>query len=363
MWKTVSLRSPLLLGLSAGLAAFIFTGNIHAGEAAQTSAMIEERSVLVVVGLPGEEEFATQFNAWAANWHTAADLAKVKRTAIGLPATAAPETDSEKQPTPTPAGSDKDRLQKFLEAEPKTGVGGLWIVMIGHGTFNGKEAKFNLRGPDVTASELGDWLKPFQRPVAVIDCASASAPFINALSASNRVIVAATRSGYEQNFTRFGKYISEAVADIRADLDKDGQVSLLEAFITASKQAAEFYKSEGRLATEHALLDDNGDGHGTPADWFRGVSARKKSDQAASVDGAKAHQWHLVRSREEQKLNPETRAKRDGLELSILKLRDQKSGMPEEEYYLRLEALLLELGSVYGLRANAVGSPERPTPK
>ena len=137
-------------------------------------------------------------------------------------------------------------------------------MVIGHGTFDGKEAKFNLRGPDLSAADLAEWLKPFRRPVAVINCASASSPFINKLSATNRVIIAATRSGYEQNYARFGEYISSAVADPQADLDKDGQTSLLEAFLMASRRVAEFYNTEGRLATEHALLDDNGDGLGTP---------------------------------------------------------------------------------------------------
>ena len=152
----------------------------------------------------------------------------------------------------------------------------MWLVLIGHGTFDGKEARFNLRGPDVSADELALWLKPFRRPLAVIDTASCSAPFLNLLSATNRVIITATRSGNEQNFTRFGQYLAQALTDPEANLDKDGQVSLLEAFLTASHQAAEFYKLQGRLVTEHALLDDNGDGLGTPADWFRGLRAIKR---------------------------------------------------------------------------------------
>src|SRR5213075_927990 len=96
-----------------------------------------------------------------------------------------------------------------------------------------------------------------------------------------RVIVAAARSGYEQNYARFGQYMAEAIADPTADLDKDGQTSLLEAFLTASRRVAEYYATEGRMVTEHALLDDNGDGFGTPADWFRGIRAVK-----AAKDGA-----------------------------------------------------------------------------
>jgi hypothetical protein len=207
---------------------------------------------------------------------------------------------------------------------------------------------------------MAEWVKPFQRPLAFINCSSASAPFITALSASNRVVVSATRSGYEQNYARFGKYLAESIGDLKADLDKDGQTSLLEAFIGASKQATEFYVNEGRLATEHALLDDNGDGYGTPADWFRGVRAQKKPTQGKSLDGLRAHQMHLLRSEQEQKLTPETRAKRDELELSILRLRDEKAHLPEEEFYARLESLLLEIARIYGLTTNAADAEASP---
>ena len=174
-------------------------------------------------------------------------------------------------------------------------------MLIGHGTFDGHTAKFNLRGPDVTAEELAEWLKPLKRPLAVINCASASAPFINRLAGENRVVITATKSGDEQNFARFGQYISAAIADPAADLDKDGQVSLLEAYLTACRQVAEFYEQEARLATEHALLDDNGDGLGTPAAWFRGLRATQRAKDGAALDGTRAHQFHLVASDREQR--------------------------------------------------------------
>src|SRR5690606_20384527 len=106
-----------------------------------------------------------------------------------------------------------------------------------------------------------------------------------------------------------------------------------EAFLSASHRTAEFYKTEGRLATEHALIDDNGDGLGTPADWFRGVRAVKKSENDAPVDGQRAHQFHLVRSLAEQQLSADVRARRDALELEVAQLRDKKQDMPEDAYY------------------------------
>ncbi len=162
-----------------------------------------------------------------------------------------------------------------------------------------------------------------------------------------RVVITATRSGYEQNYARFGQYLSEAIADPNADLDKDGQTSLLEAFLMAARGVAEFYESEGRLATEHPLIDDNGDGLGTPADWFLGVRAVKKAKDNASLDGLRAHQFHLLRSESEQKLPTEKRLRRDELERDIAALRDQKSDLGEEEYYRQLETLLLEIARIY----------------
>jgi hypothetical protein len=227
-------------------------------------------------------------------------------------------------------------------------AGELWIAFIGHGTYDGHSAKFNLRGPDISAADLATVLKPCQRPLAVIDCASASGPFINSLSSTNRVIITATRSGSEVNATRFGGYLAKAIADPAADLDKDGQASLLEAFLLASRQTQQFYKEAGRLATEHALLDDNGDSLGTPADWFSGVRATKTATNGKSVDGVRAQQLMLVRSETEQELSPDVRARRDELEKKLSELRTRKSGMKENDYYKQLEGILVEIARLYG---------------
>jgi hypothetical protein len=290
-------------------------------------------SVIIVVGAGGEEEFGRNFAQWAASWEKACDLAGAARVTIG--------------PTTNSTASDREQLQQTLAGEGRDGANELWLVLLGHGTFDGKEAKFNLRGPDLGAAELADWLKPIHRPVAVIDAASASAPFMNRLSATNRVIVTATRSGAEVNYARFGQFFSQAVADPAADLDKDGQTSLLEAFLAASRRVAEFYSTEGRMVTEHALLDDNGDGLGTPADWFRGIRAVKAAKDGAPLDGFRAHQFHLVRSETERQLPTEVRARRDELELAIAKLRETKSRLAADEYYQKLEALLLEMARLY----------------
>ncbi len=299
--------------------------------------------LLVIVGAAGEASFSSNFVQQAGLWREVAAKGGVSMTTLGLDEPAVPAT----QETDTPRVDDLQRLHSLIQAEPTDTPQELWIVLIGHGTFDGKEALFNLRGPDLSGSELAAWLKPFRRPIAVIDTASASAPFINKLAATNRVIISATRSGHEHNATRFGRCLAEAIADPRGDLDQDGQTSLLEAFLSASFQVAEFYKTEGRMATEHALIDDNGDGFGTPADWFRGLRPVKKSKDTRVLDGLRAHQFHLVRSPDEARLSPEVRARRDALEADISKLRESRVAMGDEAYFARLEPLLLDLARIY----------------
>src|SRR5205085_9215185 len=174
-------------------------------------------------------------------------------------------------------------------------------------------AKFNLRGPDFSPSELAAWLKPIERPLAIIDCSSSSGPFLNELSGPHRSVITAAKSGSEFNYARFGDFISSAIVDRKADLDKDDQTSLLEAFLLASASVREFYAGEGRLATEHALIDDNGDGLGTPADWFQGLRATKAAKDGAPLDGFRGGQIVLVRSAREQQLPAAVRARRDEL--------------------------------------------------
>jgi hypothetical protein len=293
----------------------------------------EHRTLVLVIGAAGEPEYEQQFSAWADLWKQAAAKGGVQTSVIGEDANI-PE-------------NDRTRLLTVLTNEVTKPDGELWIVFLGHGTFDGRSAKFNLRGPDISADDLASALKPCKRPLAVIDCSSASGPFINALSGPDRVIVTATRSGDEVNATRFGGYLAKAIADPAADLDKDGQTSLLEAFLLASRQTQQFYKEAGRLATEHALLDDNGDGLGTPADWFHGVRTFKTAADGKSADGVAAQQLMLVRSQVEQELSPEVRARRDELEKQLSELRARKTDMNEDTYYRQLERILVEIARLY----------------
>ena len=220
-------------------------------------------------------------------------------------------------------------------------------MLIGHGTFDGKTARFNLRGDDISADEFAQWLAPVERPLAVINCASSSGPFLAALSGPKRAVVTAARSGHEVNFARFGEHLASSIGDLAADLDKDEQTSLLEAFLAASAKTREFYASEGRLATEHSLLDDNGDKLGTPGDWFQGNRAIKSAKDGATLDGPVAGQFVLVKSSREQQLPESVRVRRDELESQLAALRKRKSELAEAEYLKQLEPLLVELARLY----------------
>jgi hypothetical protein len=293
-----------------------------------------DNEVILIAGTAGSSEFAAEFSESVTLWQQACAKGQNEVRVIGR------EEEESKD-------ADFAALQKFLQETEKQGSVPLWLVFIGHGTFDGRAAKFNLRGKDISATELSEWLKPIRRPVAILDTASSSAPFVNNLSGPDRVILTATKSGFEQNYSRYHRYFAGAIGENKADLDKDGQTSLLEAFLFAAHDVSEFYAAAGRLATEHALIDDNGDGLGTRADWFRGIRPVKKARDNAPLDGYRAHQFHLVRSEQEKKIPPVLRQQRDQLELQVIRLRDGLTGPPDEAYLSQLENLLKQIGRIY----------------
>ncbi|MFK7767627.1 MAG: hypothetical protein AB8B55_10440 [Mariniblastus sp.] len=300
-------------------------------------ALAQEQKVIVVVGAPGEEEFGDRFLTWAENWKTAVKSApesKIGFAQIGV-----------EKASDSLAQSDFDRLKTEIENTPKN-IGELWVVLIGHGTDDRKNSKFNLTGPDVSAKQLKDWLAPLPCRTIVINCSSASGSFVSKLKSKDRVVITATKNAAQQNFSRFGGYLSEAIADPSLDIDKDQQTSLLEAYLGASARTQEFYIQETRLATELAMIDDNSDGLGTPADWFKGTRVVKRSKKG-EPDGFAANQVFLIRRGTEAKLSPEQRKLRDALEMKLEILRLKKKTMSEDAYYRAMEPVLLELGGIY----------------
>ncbi len=294
-----------------------------------TRGVAADLTVLVVVGAEGAEEYGEIFRESAGNWKTACEKGEAKCITIGL----------------GDGKEDRDELKKAIAENQATE---LWIVLIGHGTFDGRVTKFNVKGPDFTDEEMAEWLKDFPKPLAVMNTASASAPFLKSLSGENRVVMTATKSPNEVFYARFGGYLADAIGGLdEADLDNDDQVSLLEGFLYASAEVAEFYEKEGRLATEHALLDDNGDGMGTRPDWFEGVRATRVAKDDAEPDGERALQRVLVPNEAEKRMPVAQREKRDALELKVNALLRKKSEMEEDRYYKEMEGLLREIAEIY----------------
>ena len=186
-----------------------------------------------------------------------------------------------------------------------------------------------------------------ERTLIFIHGGSASAPFINRLSKPNRILITATRSGDELNYARFGERFANVIESRTGDSNQDGQVSLLEAFVATSRSVEAFYQDSSRLASEHALIDDNGDSVGTPSDWFRGERLVKQPEDDRIPDGFRSRQIAFIPSPQEKMLTPERRFARDQLEAELESLRGRKSDLDEDIYYEQLEAILLKLGSIY----------------
>lgn len=303
----------------------------------------ETRAHLVlVIGAPGAPEYESEFGQWAERWAKAAESAGADLSRIG-PFTGSSRASSE------PDLNDRQRLLREIRAagEVSESDAAVWLVLIGHGTFYQDVAKFNLRGPDVSASEMAEELRGVDRPTVVVNCASASGPFINRLSGDNRVIVTATKSGTEVNFARFGDYLSQAIRSDRSDLDHDEQISILEAFLRASAEVRQFYQSASRLSTEHALIDDNGDGRGTPATMYRGLRPEGKSESGAELDGSRARRMTLAPPTVRLPFTAEELQRRASLEAEVDSLWSRKERLGEARYLRELEPLMVELASLY----------------
>lgn len=341
----------------------------------------DKPSILVVVGAPGDTSYGERFDAWADGWQQLATSLEAPCQEIGrTPGSAAPgpfgnpgisgalatpqtSGTSGAPNTSGGGGDDRERLRLAIQAAIEgPGQSPLWVVLIGHGTFNGKVAKFNLVGPDVSEAELAAWLKACKRPLVVINATASSSPFLPALSGPNRVVITATRSGNQKNATYFMAAFVEALQGLAADLDKDDQVSLLEAFLMGSKQTDAFYEGQSRLVAEFALIDDNGDGLGTEAQFYDGTRAvrapkAQRGQKPAGLDGQQAHQVHLVPSDFEASIPADLKAQRDAIEREVYRLRelvgDRGTNSTDHQ---ALEDQLITLAKVYALIEERIGS-------
>lgn len=278
---------------------------------------------VAVAGLGGEPDYEQRFASWAQ------ELDKTLSES-------GPDTHVR---TLSGAEATRERLRAVLReiASQASEDDALALMLIGHGTFDNYEYKFNLPGPDITAGELATLLDGVKaRRQLVANMTSASGASLVPLQAPNRTVITATKSGTERNAVVFSRYWVGALQDAATDTDKNEVISALEAFLSAARKTADFYASQQRLATEHPMIEDTGAGEGV------------REPSAENGQGLKASQFALLRIGKTQLAaqDPAKRElldKKESLEQEIDKLKYEKAAMPTDEYRVRLTQLLLEL--------------------
>ncbi len=305
------------------------------------TARAQQTHLLVITGLSGDPAYAEQFHGWATTLIDAA----VERYELAPEQVTYLAEKVELDPERIDARSTQEEVEAAIErigtaAAPNDHV---FILLVGHGSFNGGESRFNLPGRDFTAEDYDRLLGTLSsQRVTFVNAATSSGGFIEKLSGEGRTVVTATRSGSQWNETVFGGYFVAAFADDEAESDqnKDGRVSVLEAFEYAVRRVAQVYESDGRLQTEHALIDDNGDGEGT----------REPDPLAAATDGAMARTLFFT-SADGAAIaglpdDPELRAlyeERLALQEQIEALQATRGGTDDAVYQAELEQLLVAM--------------------
>jgi len=300
-----SLRAPRLLSVIGVLGCVLCSEPVFG----------QQTHLLVITGVPGDEEHAKQFAKWAA---TFVEAAKKKDAVADANITVLADRAATKD------GVEKAFAELSARIKPSDAV---VVLLIGHGSFNGTQAAFNLPGPDLTAT---DWARllgrlPSQR-VAFVNTSSASGAFLPTVAAPGRVVITATKTGGERNETAFPEFFVAAFADPAADRDRNGHVSLAEAFEYAKAKVVQAFQQKGLLLTEHATLDDGGEGQ-LAAQMYLGIGRAETVLTADTSDPA-------VKKLVDEK---------DALDQQIAALKLRKNGMPDAQYDQQMEKLLTEL--------------------
>lgn len=306
--------------------------------------------LLIVAGAGGEPAYTRAFGA------SASALAEAATSRHGVPEASIVclVEDSARAPRVCATRSTRAEVERAAAAIAARARAGdrVVIVLIGHGSGEGTASRFNLPGPDLTAAE---WSRLIGRlsgqRVAFVNTASASGDFVPALAAPGRVIVAATKTAFERNETMFGRFFVAAYTGDGADVDKDGRVSLLEAFDFARREVARAYEGESRIQTEHAVLDDDGDGKGATAPDGRGDGALARAFWLGGAGGNVARAGGDPRALA-------LASRKDSIEARLDALRARKAAMDSTAYTRELERLLVALATTNReLRAVSGGKP------
>jgi len=290
--------------------------------------------LLVVVGLAGDPEHGELFHKWGAELAESAGHLGIPQDHVVYLVDQPAEGEARVTGKATLEEINKtfDRFAKQATADDA-----LYVVLIGHGSYDGKAPKFNLPGPDISAADFATQFKRLpMRQIVFVNTASASGPFVNELSGPGRTIIAATRSGAENYATLFGGYFVDALSGEEADADKNRRVTMLEAFQFAKAAVQRAYDKEGLLSTEHAVLDDNGDKVGSP------------DPSTTAADGKVAALMAIGSAADAMPLpaDPKLRAlilERRDLEHRVESLRLLKDNMDPAKYQSELEKLVTDL--------------------
>jgi hypothetical protein len=286
--------------------------------------------VLIVTGLSGEPEYATSFAKLGGLLYDAArDRWGVSDSSL-VYLGEAPDGKRIKA-----KGTREAVLAALAGLAARTRPNDLVAVfLIGHGSEQADQPKLSLPGPDLSAADLAAAFAALDKAtVVLVDMASASGGFLPVVSGPRRVVITATKSGFEKNATQFGEFFVQGLAAGAADADKDGRVSLAEAYAFARREVARAYQSANRLQSEHAQLDDNGDKKGT-------------ADLDSGNDGALARSVTFALAPEPVSSDPKVgslQGERRRLEAEIAALKGRKAALDSTAYAKELERLLLAL--------------------
>ena len=289
-----------------------------------------DRYALIVTGASGDATYANQYTRWRQSAETALveKLAFDRSHVISLFEGA----DGEHSSNATSVRHALETLRAKLTPDDL-----LLVLLIGHGSFDGSEAKFNLVGPDLSAAEWAALLKPLRGRLLVVDTTAASSPFLEHLAGRRRIVITATDSVAQRFDTVFPEYFIKALTDPEADIDKNGRVSVWEAFLSASMGVRRYFAQRGQLATERALLDDNGDGQGREAgDEGTDGTAAIRLYLDRDVPGAPATDVELLTLLQ----------KRAALQVDADDLKDRRQLMTLDDYQKEFERLMIELAKV-----------------
>ena len=290
--------------------------------------------LLIVVGLAGTPENGELFHKWGNTLAEASEKFGVPRENVVYLVDQKAEAD-----TRATGVSRRDDVERALAAFGKQATADdvVYVVLIGHGNATGDEPKFNLVGPDMGPADFNPLLRKLPtRNLVFVNTSPSSGPWVEGLSAPGRTIITATRNGAEQFTTLFGGYFVEAFSNAAADADKNQRISMLEAFLYAKGEVTRAYEQEGLLATEHAMLDDNGDKQGS------------QDPTATGMDGKLAASLSLGSVADAAPLpaDPKLRAlvvERRELERRVEALRLLRDSMDPAKYAAELERLVTEL--------------------